>query len=109
MNWLIYETIFATEKIMSSVFEFCTTSPLSKRSRRCGSEPICRALPIAPLIYHDHEAKRRALPAAARSQRDAALKVEVRRVFEEDFRVYGVRKVWRRNRKIYGCQRKVCE
>ena len=24
-----------------------------------------------------------------------ALKIEVRRVFEENFRVYGVRKVWR--------------
>ena len=28
-------------------------------------------------------------------RRDAALKVEIRRVFEENFRVYGVRKVWR--------------
>ena len=35
------------------------------------------------------------LPLDARAKRDAALKVEVRRVFEENFRVYGVRKVWR--------------
>ena len=38
-----------------------------------------------------------AIPArlSARAKRDMALKVEVRRVFEENFRVYGVRKVWR--------------
>jgi len=61
-----------------------------------GVEPICRVLPIAPSTYHDHVARRRD-PArlSARAKRDAALKVEVRRVFEENFRVYGVRKVWR--------------
>ena len=60
------------------------------------SEPICKVLPIAPSTYHDHVAKR-ADPSrlSARAKRDEALKVEVRRVFEENFRVYGVRKVWR--------------
>jgi len=53
-------------------------------------------LPIAPPTYHDHVAKR-CDPArlSARARRDAALKVEVRRVFEENFSVYGMRKVWR--------------
>ena len=32
---------------------------------------------------------------SARARQDAALKVEVGRVFDENFRVYGVRKVWR--------------
>jgi len=32
----------------------------------------------------------------ARARRDATLMVEIRRVYEENFRVYGVRKVWRR-------------
>ena len=32
---------------------------------------------------------------SARDRRDAALKEEVRRAFEANFRVYGVRKVWR--------------
>jgi len=61
-----------------------------------GVEPICKVLPIAPSSYHNYVAKRRD-PArlSARAKRDAALKVEVRRVFEENFRVYGVRKVWR--------------
>ncbi|WP_085985377.1 IS3 family transposase [Methylobacterium radiotolerans] len=61
-----------------------------------GVEPICRVLPIAPSTYHAHAARRvdpGKLPARARS--DAALMVEIRRVFEENFHVYGVRKVWR--------------
>ena len=61
-----------------------------------GVEPICRVLPIAPSTYHAHVAHRvdpGRLPARARS--DAALMVEIQRVFEANFRVYGVRKVWR--------------
>jgi len=61
-----------------------------------GIEPICRVLPIAPSTYHAHAA-RRADPArlSTRARRDDALKPEVQRVFEENFGVYGVRKVWR--------------
>ena len=61
-----------------------------------GVEPICRVLPIAPSTYHAHVAKRADPPRlSARARRDADLKPEVRRVFDENFRVYGVRKVWR--------------
>jgi transposase InsO family protein len=61
-----------------------------------GVEPICRVLPIAPSTYHEHAAKRRD-PArlSERAKRDEMLKGEVQRVFDENFRVYGVRKVWR--------------
>jgi putative transposase len=61
-----------------------------------GVEPICRVLPIAPSTYYQHVA-RRADPARqpARGQRDARLCGEIRRVWEENFQVYGVRKVWR--------------
>jgi transposase InsO family protein len=61
-----------------------------------GVEPICKVLPIAPSTYHAHVAKRRD-PAklSARARQDAALQIEVRRVFDENFRVYGVRKIWR--------------
>lgn len=61
-----------------------------------GVEPICRVLPIAPSTYHEHAA-RQADPSRlpARAKRDAVLKAEVRRVFNENFGVYGVRKVWR--------------
>jgi transposase InsO family protein len=60
-----------------------------------GVEPICKVLPIAPSTYHEH-ARRRADPAKlpARAKRDAALQVTVRGVFDENFQVYGVRKVW---------------
>lgn len=61
-----------------------------------GVEPICRLLPIAPSTYHVHAARRAdpgKLPARARS--DATLMVEIQRVFEANFHVYGVRKVWR--------------
>jgi transposase InsO family protein len=61
-----------------------------------GVEPICQVLPIAPSTYYVHAA-RRADPsrASARQRRDAVLCVEIRRVWEENFQVYGVRKIWR--------------
>lgn len=61
-----------------------------------GVEPICRVLPIAPSTWHEHAA-RRADPSRlpARAKRDEVLKEEVRQVFDENFGVYGVRKVWR--------------
>ena len=61
-----------------------------------GVEPICRELPIAPSTYHAHAARRTdPLEAPPRVCRDAALRGEIRRVLEENFQVYGVRKVWR--------------
>jgi transposase InsO family protein len=62
-----------------------------------GVEPICRELQIAPSsTYHAHAA-RRADPskASARARRDAVLRGHIRRVWEENFGVYGVRKAWR--------------
>jgi putative transposase len=63
---------------------------------RYGVEPICRVLPIAPSTYHAHTA-RRANPSklSARARRDLALQGEIKRVWEANFQVYGVRKVWR--------------
>jgi len=58
---------------------------------RFGVEPICRVLPIAPSTYYQHRQPR----PAARAVRDAGLKVEIRRVHEDNFGVYGARKIWR--------------
>lgn len=61
-----------------------------------GVEPICAVLPIAPSTYYEHKAREAdsgRLPPRAR--RDTELRTEIRRVWEENFRVYGVRKVWR--------------
>ena len=61
-----------------------------------GVEPICKVLPIAPSTYHANTAKRvDPEKCPARAKRDAELVPEIERVFEENFRVYGVRKVWR--------------
>jgi putative transposase len=60
-----------------------------------GVEPICKVLPIAPSTYFAHKA-RAADPGLrpARLQRDEELRGEIRRVWEANFSVYGVRKVW---------------
>ncbi|HWK33740.1 MAG TPA: IS3 family transposase [Hyphomicrobium sp.] len=65
-----------------------------------GVEPICSVLPIAPSTYYSHLAKR-ADPArqSDRARRDDALRPEILRVFEENYRVYGARKVWRQLRR----------
>lgn len=61
-----------------------------------GVEPICRVLPIAPSTYHACIAKRKdPKRASKRAQSDEKLKAEIRRVWVENFEVYGVRKVWR--------------
>jgi putative transposase len=58
---------------------------------RFGVEPICQLLPIAhPPTY---DARRR--PPSARRRRDQELKVEIRRIYDEHFGIYGARKVWR--------------
>jgi transposase InsO family protein len=61
-----------------------------------GVEPICAELPIAPSTYHAHVAKRtQPERRSARAKRDEELRKEIQRVWEENFKVYGVRKVWR--------------
>jgi transposase InsO family protein len=65
-----------------------------------GVEPICKVLPIAPSTYHAHAAKRvNPEMRSKRARRDEALQVDIRRVFAENFEVYGARKVWRQMRR----------
>jgi putative transposase len=61
-----------------------------------GVESICAQLPIAPSQYYEHKV-REVDPARLppRLQHDQTLVPEIRRVFEENFGVYGARKVWR--------------
>src|SRR2546423_12416339 len=64
-----------------------------------GVEPICRLLEIAPSAYHERVRKRREpRRRSAREQRDDVLKPEILRVFNENFEVYGERKIWRQMR-----------
>jgi putative transposase len=57
---------------------------------RWGIEPICKQLRIAPSTYR--AAKQR--PPSARSLRDAELRPEILRVWEQNLSVYGADKVW---------------
>ena len=61
-----------------------------------GVEPICAMLPIAPSTYYEHKA-RQADPGRLpdRAKRDAPLRPAIQRVWDDNFQVYGARKVWR--------------
>ena len=58
---------------------------------RFGVEPICRTLQVAPSSYYAHKAR----PPSARALRDEQLKVEIRRVWDDNYQVYGAEKIWR--------------
>jgi putative transposase len=61
-----------------------------------GVEPICRQLPIAPATYYEHKAcKADPNRRSDRAKRDDYLCEEIQRSWEENYRVYGARKVWR--------------
>ncbi len=62
------------------------TAFVDEHRREFGVEPICAELPIAPSTYYEHKRRER---CSARSRRDAALRPQVRRVWESKFR--GVR------------------
>ena len=65
-----------------------------------GVEPICAQLPIAASTYYTRKAQE-ADPTrrSGRAQADAALRVEIQRVWDANLRVYGPRKVWRQLRR----------
>lgn len=61
-----------------------------------GVEPICHVLPIAPSTYHRHKLlELNPDQRSNRSKRDDVLCVEVKRVWHENFRNYGARKIWK--------------
>ena len=65
-----------------------------------GVEPICAVLPIAPATYYEQRARRRDPERRpARQKRDEELRVEIRRVWDDNFAVYGAQKVWRQLRR----------
>lgn len=61
----------------------------------CGVEPICRVLQIAPSTFYAHLAvERDPDKASGRAKRDAELRPEIKRVWEDNLEVYGARKLW---------------
>ena len=73
---------------------------IDEHRARCGVEPICRALQVAPSAYRRHAARQRN-PAllCARARRDASLAAQVQRVYDQNLRVYGADKIWRQLRR----------
>ena len=61
-----------------------------------GVEPICKELPIAPSTYHRHKAlEHHPEQRSVRAKCDEHLVPEIQRVWEENHRNYGARKVWK--------------
>jgi len=74
---------------------------IDNHTQAYGVEPICSVLPIAPSTCYAHKS-RQADPSlrSVRSRRDEELSVEIRRVWDAKFGVYGVRKLWRQLRRV---------
>jgi putative transposase len=63
---------------------------------RLGVEPICKAMQVAPSAYRRHAARRRDPSLrSARARRDELMGGHIERVWQENYQVYGARKVWR--------------
>jgi|SRR5215211_1403371 len=62
---------------------------------RFGVEPICRALQVAPSSYY----AARCRPLSARASSDAELAPKILKVFNDNYQVYGARKLWRQLRR----------
>jgi transposase InsO family protein len=61
----------------------------------CGVEPICRVLQIAPSTFYAHLAVENDPDKASdRAKRDAELRSEIRRIWDDNHSVYGARKLW---------------
>ena len=80
---------------------------IDSNKEKYGVESICKVLPIAPSTYYDHKDKQRNPDKrSSRAKRDEHLKDDIQRVWEDNFRVYGVRKIWRQlNREDIGVAR----
>jgi len=69
---------------------------IDEHRRVYGVEPICKVLPIAPSTYHFHAARcRDPLRRSLRQKTDERLCLHIQRIWKENFRAYGARKVWR--------------
>jgi len=69
---------------------------IDRNKAQYGVEPICRQIRIAPSRYYEYKRRKRdpdRLPG--RIKRDMRLELDIQRVWEDNFRIYGARKVWR--------------
>jgi len=68
---------------------------IKEHRKVCGVEPICSVLQIAPSTFYAHLAvERDPNKASDRAKRDAELRPEMKRVWDDNQSVYGARKLW---------------
>ncbi len=73
-----------------------------------GVEPICAVLPIAPSVYYQHKSWERDPDCrSARARDDEFLRGKIREIWDANYQVYGVDKVWR-ELKRQGIERARC-
>jgi putative transposase len=63
--------------------------------RRLGVEPICSVLQVAPSTYYATKTR----TPCARQVRDAVMGPIIRQLWEDNYRVYGARKIWKAARR----------
>ncbi len=68
---------------------------INEHREKFGVEPICDTLQVAPSTYYAALSR----PASERQVRDGELKVEIARVHQDNFDVYGTEKVWKQLRR----------
>lgn len=62
-----------------------------------GVEAICRVIPIAPATYYEQKRrKQNPLLVPKRIQSDEMLKQKIQTTWEDNYKVYGARKIWRK-------------
>jgi putative transposase len=73
---------------------------IDEHRTKFGVEPICAVLPIAPSVYYEQRARQRDPDRCPpRVRRDQEIGEHIRRVWQENREVYGVRKVWQQLRR----------
>jgi putative transposase len=73
---------------------------IDEHRAKFGVEPICAVLPIAPSVYYEQRARQRdPNRCPPRVRRDHELCEHIRRVWQVNREVYGVRKVWQQLRR----------
>ncbi len=69
---------------------------IDEHKEEFGVEPVCDVIEIATATYYEHKRQEREPDRrSARAKRDKVLRVEIQRVFDANYGVYGVRKVWK--------------
>ncbi len=87
---------FSTQKQCVNHHHRLRVPLLDKLREQYGVGPLCSELHIAPsTYYHCQQQRHHPDKRSARAQRDDWLKKEIQRVYDENHKVYGVRKVWR--------------